>query len=97
MREEASLDERKKLAEQLKQYPTSPHGTMQAIYADFCKLKTSAELPLCLSLRRTTESKQVSARANLSRAQVSSLAHHLMISEQHRFVFCGIPKVGVTE
>jgi len=59
MREEASLDERKKLAEQLKQYPTSPYGTMQGIYADFCKLKTSAELPLCLSLRRTTESKQM--------------------------------------
>ena len=98
MREEASLDERKKLAEQLKKYPTSPYGTMQAIYADFCKLKTSAELPLCLSLRRTTKSKkQVSARANLSRAQVSSLAHHLMISEQHRFVLCGIPEVGVTE
>merc|ERR1711988_884697 len=31
----------------------------QAVYADFCKLKTSTELPLCLSLRRTQESKQM--------------------------------------
>jgi len=59
MRSTTSMDERKTLSEQLKAYPSAPYGTMQAVYADFCKLKTSTELPLCLSLRRTAESKQM--------------------------------------
>ena len=42
---------------EMKQYPAAPYGTLQAIYTDFCKLKTSAQKPICVSTRRTNEQK----------------------------------------
>ena len=48
---------KKTLGTELKQYPAAPYGTLQAIYADYCKLKTSANSQICVSMRRTNEQK----------------------------------------
>jgi len=54
-------DAKKDLLKQLKEHPAPAYGTTQAIYADFCKIKTNGELPLCTSLRRTAESKKMAS------------------------------------
>lgn len=48
--------DRKPLLEQLKVVPSTPFGTTQAIYADFCKVPTNADKMTCTRLKATTAS-----------------------------------------
>ena len=46
-------EERKKLSESLRTFPTAPYATQQAIYADFCKVKANSPNPSCTRLKQT--------------------------------------------